>query len=252
MAVHDIPLPPALALLWGRGDRPRRGPKPTLSLDTVVHTAIEIADTEGITRLSMARVAERLGFTTMSLYRYVRSKDDLLLLMDDAAHAGPPPATPGDWRGGLTTWARGVFDTYRRHPWLLQIPVTTPPAGPAHLAWMEAGLQNLRDVDLDEGYKLAIIQLVHGYVRGEAQLSTDVRNAGTEFGAATYGQLVRAVTDADTHPALTHLVASGALDEADEYDDTADFAFGLTTILDGVAQRIGDRGRRAAGRPGGR
>jgi len=37
----------------------------------------------------MRRIAERLGFTTMSLYRYVESKKDVLNLMLDAVLGGP-------------------------------------------------------------------------------------------------------------------------------------------------------------------
>nr|MDT0667378.1 TetR/AcrR family transcriptional regulator [Micromonospora sp. DSM 115978] len=60
-------LPPGVALAWGRRERPRRGPKPTLSLDRVVEAAVEVADAEGLRALSMSVVAERAGYTTMSL-----------------------------------------------------------------------------------------------------------------------------------------------------------------------------------------
>src|SRR5437773_1948961 len=55
-------------LLWGaKGSHGRTG----LSLTGIVAAAIEVADAEGLPALSMRRVAERLGFTTMSLYRHV-------------------------------------------------------------------------------------------------------------------------------------------------------------------------------------
>ena len=60
-------------LLWGTTERPTRGPKPGMSLERIVETAIAIAGEQGLSQLSMRRVAERLGFTTMSLYRYVRA-----------------------------------------------------------------------------------------------------------------------------------------------------------------------------------
>ena len=85
------PLPPRLQLLWGLQERPRRGPKPGLSLERIVDAAIGLADAGGLAAVSMARVAAELGFTTMSLYRYVPTKDDLLELMVDAA-SGLPPA----------------------------------------------------------------------------------------------------------------------------------------------------------------
>ena len=82
------PLPPGLDLLWGRRGRGQRGPKPGLSVDAIVAAAIRIADAEGLEAVSMAQVAEQLGFTTMSLYRHVTSKEELLQLMWNASAQG--------------------------------------------------------------------------------------------------------------------------------------------------------------------
>lgn len=234
-------LPPNLVVLYeGRDLGQRRGPRPALSLDAVIEAGIAIADREGLAGVSMAKVAERLGFTTMSLYRYVKNKDELLLLMADAANNDPPPApTPDAWRDGLATWAWGIFSVYRRHSWLLRAPVSGPPAGPSQLRWMEAGLANLAGIDTHDGLKLQIIQLLHGYARGEAQMSTDLDNLGPEAStAARYGQILRAVTTPQTHPSLHRLLATGILDGPTDYDDEVDFGFGLSTILDGVAQLV--------------
>ena len=59
----------------GAAARPTEGPKPGLSLERIVQAAVELADAEGIGAVSMARVAGELGFTPMSLYRYVEAKD---------------------------------------------------------------------------------------------------------------------------------------------------------------------------------
>jgi len=81
----DPPLPPGLDLLWGRREAGQRGPKRGLSVDAIVEAAIEVGDAEGLGAVSMSRVAKELGFTTMSLYRYVTSKDELLQLMWNAS-----------------------------------------------------------------------------------------------------------------------------------------------------------------------
>ena len=86
---NDSPqLPPGLDLLWGRRERKRHGPKPGLSLEGIVGAAIGVADAEGLGAVSMARVAKELGFTTMSLYRYLTSKEELLQLMWNASAQG--------------------------------------------------------------------------------------------------------------------------------------------------------------------
>src|SRR5689334_284269 len=98
-----------------------------LSEAKVVAAAIDLADRDGVEAVSMARVAERLGFTTMSLYRHVRNKDELLRAMLDRA-LGPPPSAlddPGeDWRAALELWTRSVLEALLRHPWAIRVPVT--------------------------------------------------------------------------------------------------------------------------------
>ena len=76
-----------LVLLWGRRERPTRGPKPALDIERIVRAGVEVADAEGLEALSMRKVAGRLGVGTMSLYRYVPSKQELLDLMFDATLA---------------------------------------------------------------------------------------------------------------------------------------------------------------------
>src|SRR5271156_3032527 len=69
-------LPASIELAWGLGERPRRGPKPGLTLERIVAAGIRVAMTDGLGSVSMGRIAAELGGSTMSLYRYVRAKDD--------------------------------------------------------------------------------------------------------------------------------------------------------------------------------
>ena len=98
--------PTGLERLWRR-DEPERKPRLGLSLERVVGSGVELADGDGLAGVSMKRVAERLGFTTMSLYRYVTSKDELLLLMQDAVWQ-PCPALYAPLDFGLDLMLDGV------------------------------------------------------------------------------------------------------------------------------------------------
>ncbi|MEV4187163.1 TetR/AcrR family transcriptional regulator, partial [Streptosporangium canum] len=124
-------------LLWGT--RSRRG----LSLERIVRAAIELADAEGLAAVSMRRVAERLGFTTMSLYRHVPGKAELVDLMRDEVMGGEPDAgadrRPG-WRAELEAWARDGLALYRRHPWLAEPSGTRRVPGPNAVAGFERAL----------------------------------------------------------------------------------------------------------------
>src|ERR1700742_232150 len=135
MAPSDPPaavrLPPSLELLWGLREAGSRGPRRGLTVERIVDAGIRVAQTEGVAALSMARIAKELGVGTMSLYRYVASKDELLATMVDTGLGAPPPLAPGeDWRGGLMRWAVGVRTAYQSNPWTLRVPISGPPLGP--------------------------------------------------------------------------------------------------------------------------
>ncbi len=247
-------LPPAVELLWQRRDRPRRGPKPGLSLERIVAAAVEIADTDGLAALSMSRLATELGFSTMSLYRYVATKDDLFVLMLDAASPDPPDLLAAadvdgaGWRAGLELWSRANLDGLVRHPWMMEIAITGPPIAPKQVAWMEAALKVLARTPLSPAEQVGVLQLLLVHTLGEARLAVDlsaaVRAAAQTGGptAASYGQLLRQLLDEQRHPAMSAIVAAGVFDAPTEYTDE-DFAFGLGRVLDGIGLLIESRSR---------
>lgn len=227
-------LPPSIELAWGLRHHGSRGPKRGLTLRAIVAAGITVAGAEGIESVSMKRVAAELGVGTMSLYRYVNAKDELLMLMVDAALGPPPSQAAADWRTGLSQWALGVRDAYRSHPWSLKVPITTPPLGPNNVAWMESALASMQDTALTEQQKLSTLLLVSGFVRNSATLTADLQ-AGAEHRPAnlTYGRILSQLIDANRFPAVHQAIASGSLDDEDE-DFEFDFQFGLDRILDGV------------------
>jgi AcrR family transcriptional regulator len=244
MADRDGGLPRSLEVLWRRADRRRGAARQALSLERIVAAAIEVADAEGLDRLSMARVADKLGCATMSLYRHVPSKDDLLVFMMDAAPGDPPAlvVAEGDWRGGLERWAHALRAVYLRHPWVLQITGSSPPLEPGQLAWLDCGLAVLRATRLPPAEKLSVIMLLLFYVRGEAQLAAARTRGGPPDRAgdrqvlARYGQTIAQLIDPARLPALAEAIAAGVFDPGrDDTDATPHFEFGLARVLDGIA-----------------
>ncbi len=254
------PIPPSIELAWGLRDQGARGPKRGLVLERIVEAGIAIAGEEGLDALSMGRVARELGVGTMSLYRYVAAKRELLTLMVDSALGFPPPAQEGeDWRAGLARWAVGVRDAYRRHPWALKIPIDAPPLGPNNVAWLDDALRTLANTPLAEQQKLSSVLLVSGFVRNDATLTADFAAAAEgELVMPGYGTLLAQLTDEADFPALHRAIASGALDDEDDIDH--EFNFGLERVLDGIEVLIErergplrgrSRGRSASPKPRG-
>lgn len=243
----EIELPANLAAAWGLRTRPGKGPKPGLTLERIVSAGVQVAATEGLAAVSMGRVAAELGAATMSLYRYVAAKNELLDLMVDAAIGPPPPAPVGeDWREGLLRFARTHLALLRRQPWIIRVPITSPPLTPNQVAWMDYGLAVLADTTLEEHEKLSTIMTVSGITRNWALLTADITAAAQASGTTadeamlTYGQLLGKLVDPQRFPAVGRLLATGILDMPDETPD-ADFEFGLARILDGIATLIDRR-----------
>jgi AcrR family transcriptional regulator len=246
-------LPASIEAAWGVRQRPNKGPRPALSLDRIVAAAARIAAADGLAAVSMSRVAADLGVSTMSLYRYVAAKDELLALMADLPFEEPPaPLGPEEsWREGLSRWARTELGMYRRNPWVLRIPISGPPVTPNAIVWLERALGCLRDTGLREDEKLSVVLLLTGYVRNQATLEADIAAALAAGAAAaeaemmpSYGRLLARLTDPERFPALHAVIEAGVFDEPDEGD--YDFAFGLERVLDGIEALI-ERKRRTAG-----
>ena len=235
-------LPRAIALAWGAVPSPQRGPKREFSLEQVLDAAVDLADADGIDAVTMPAVAQALGLTAMSLYRYVSSKETLLLLLQDRG-MGLPPGSVSDgqgWRSGLEEYAEASGAVYRRHPWMLDIAITGVASTPNNLAWMEAGLAVLAGTALSREERVAVVLQVSGHARFRALVERGYADRADDAGEQLSGIVVsearllgRLVTE-DRFPELHATLGSGALVD----DSFGNFDFGLARLLDGVADYL--------------
>lgn len=250
-----------IRLLWGgHGPGPaRRGPRPKLTRGEIVTAAVRLADTEGIEAVSMQRVAAVLGYTTMSLYRYLDSKDDLLLLMADAAMAATPPGPreDGDWRAGLEEWCLEVVALYRAHPWMVRLPVTGPPSGPNGVRWMESGLRELSAPGLSAAESVQMLLVLNTVLREtlrmEFEMAESARRQGTRIGdnEGAWAQGLLGVLDPAAFPTVISVLAHLEADEQETVDTRFDpgsvggpaegLGFGIDRILDGIQTYVDGR-----------
>ncbi|MFF8993685.1 TetR/AcrR family transcriptional regulator C-terminal domain-containing protein [Streptomyces sp. NPDC014983] len=240
------PRPAAAGRQGGRAEAPSAPSAPSaLTLGRIVTAAVAVADAEGLAAVSMRRVAAELGVATMSLYRHVTDKDDLLTRMMDMVIAEHPlPAEPPeDWRVAIELACRRLWDRFRRHPWLAPaLSVTRPQMVVSALPYSEWMLSVLhsRGVDLHTAFTAHLMLL--NYARGIAVNLESEREAEAYSGLDseqwmdTQEPEFLEILATGRFPALTRLTAAGY-----DLDLDALFEFGLQRLLDGLAALL-DRG----------
>ncbi|MEV4352913.1 TetR/AcrR family transcriptional regulator C-terminal domain-containing protein [Nonomuraea sp. NPDC049625] len=216
-----------------------------MTRERIVRAAVEIADAEGLSELTMRGLADRLGMATMSLYRHVAGKDDLVLLMVEAVidEFPLPVERPEGWRARLEVSARLQWAGYRAHPWMAGVTSLTRPLPSAsllrHTEWVMAALAGTR---LDATAKMHVHTLVYSYVQGiaanlelerQAQAATGL--SAEEFMAGQEEHLFW-IAESNDYPAFAGVVAELAGDFDLDLDRL--FEFGLGPLLDGLAEVI--------------
>jgi AcrR family transcriptional regulator len=198
--------------LWTRSEPGAR--KARLGRAELAAAAIRVADAEGIDAVSMRRIAIELEVGTMTLYHYVRTKDELLALMVDELLREvvvPDGELPSDWRAAMTAIARRSCDSLLRHPWVFDI-AGDPSIGPNAMRHFDQSWQAVASLDADLDTKLDVITAVDEYVFGycvkERQSFTG--QGGDEPGMVHYMQELLAEGD---YPALQGLTADIGLPE---------------------------------------
>jgi AcrR family transcriptional regulator len=153
-------------LIWLRDEPGAR--RASHSRAQIAAAAVQIADTEGFDAVSMRRVAQALDAGTMTLYHYVRNKDELVMLMNDTVMGEvlvPDGELPERWREAITTIASRSRAAFERHRWTLDR-VSDISIGPNGIKHFEQSLEAVRDTGLAAEERLSLISLVDEYVFG--------------------------------------------------------------------------------------
>jgi AcrR family transcriptional regulator len=163
--------------IWARPAPGER--RPAYTRERIAETAIAIADAEGFDAVSMRRIAAELGAGTMTLYYYVRTKDELIALMDDAIMGEiliPQDEIPDGWREGLAEIARRTQAIFVRHPWSIES-LRNAEGGPNGLRHVEQSLTVAARTGLPVDEQLELMSLVDDYVFGHVIRTAEVRRS---------------------------------------------------------------------------
>lgn len=225
----DTTPPNSITLAWQLHTSPAA--TTGLSIGRIVDTAVKVADEHGLAGLSLRKLGEYLGAGTMTAYRHIRSKEDLVILMVDTAF-GPPPqdmTKAADWREALRMWADGMADRYRQHSWLLDAPLPGVPMTPNRLLWLERILQTLAFTGLNTQRLLDAALLVDGHVRHIAYLRRELRRQTALPPEQSTSWLSELLPDGEL-PMTRQVLTSGLLGDGEDQD----MRMGLDWIIAGI------------------
>jgi AcrR family transcriptional regulator len=231
----DAGLPPGLALAWSLPIKSNKlGRRPSQSVEQIVAAALELADAGGFTAISMPKIAHKIGLTANAIYRYVRSRDELLVLVAEAAWGAAPDLASDahDWRAAASTWTRAMIYRCDVHPWLCELPIRGAPVTPNLLGWAEAILKVLTGAGLSPSESLGCAFLLDAYARQIANTRRDLRDStATSVQSAAVTQFLQPRLQELGYSVLASMMAGSEYSD-DILDD--DVTFGLERILDGI------------------
>ncbi|MER8035417.1 TetR/AcrR family transcriptional regulator [Streptomyces hydrogenans] len=223
-------------------------PRPALTRDQIVSTAVELLDEDGLEGLNMRALGQRLNSAATAVYWHVKNKDGLVALAGDRVwdEIRLPDVDAVGWRAAATAMATDLHGVFTRHPWLVQ-------ALAAHLFHGEAKARH-------DDHSLAVYEAagftgaeadraaaaVFTYVLGNASgasataaLSRRIRREGGDPEEVFAATLKEAAEVASRFPRLRSRVdamSTAAVTYAEGPEDT--FAFGLDALLDGLTARL--------------
>src|SRR5215471_3958878 len=219
-----------------RKDAPGRKRR-TLDQAQVVHAALELLDEVGMDELTMRRLAERLDVKAASLYRHVRNKDELLVLLaDEIAGETPLAGSTGSWRDQLTEIAWNVRRGLLAHRDAARLLAVTPPFGPRRLRHIERLLQILRSAGFSARDAARAAYHCNNFVTEFAadEARFDAFAAGSKSGRKKLFAGARRHFKSlpkDKYPTLVEMA-----DELGADDSDGNFQFGLEILLRGLAK----------------
>ncbi|WP_214409184.1 TetR/AcrR family transcriptional regulator [Sphaerisporangium fuscum] len=225
-----------------RRGRPASGSE--LTSAAVVAVARELLRDEGVERLSMRRLAARLGVDVSSLYWHVRNKDALLDLLADDLMAGARPPDPGlPWREQLEAVALEFRRLLLAHRDAAKIVAGRWVTGPNTLRAMERLVTPLLAAGFEGREAAQVGFLLSSYVTGFVLQELSPMNAAEARGAAPEEVLAQANRELKALPAEEFPSLLLVADDLTARTMEERFRLGLDLTLSGLEERR----RRATG-----
>ncbi|WP_297601805.1 TetR/AcrR family transcriptional regulator [Mycobacterium sp.] len=204
-----------------------------LSRERVLLGALTVADAGGLQSLTIRSLAQELGVKPMSVYYYVANKGEIIDGIVDLVYGEIElPALDGDWRAEMRRRASSAREVLRVHSWAIPLLQSRTNPGPATLRHHDAVIGSLRSAGFSVVMTAHAFALIDSYVFGFALSEAALPVNGPET-VAEVATAMMPVDMAAVYPHLIEFTTEHILKPG--YDYGAEFDFGLTLILDGLA-----------------
>ena len=142
--------------------------RPRVTRDVIVDAAIALADAEGLSAVSIRRVAAALETRPMSLYSHIERKDDLIdLMIDRIAGDFLLDTVPDEWRDALRAIARATRSACLGHPWIIDAVGRRTVLGPNAIRHLEQSLAAVAGLELETSLAVDILRVVDKFTLGQ-------------------------------------------------------------------------------------
>ena len=158
----------------------RGGPRPRLSREIFISTALELLNEGGIEQFSITKLGKRLNATAMSIYTYFPSRDALLEAAADHVFAlFTPPPEVDCWQEYMLAWVNAIIRHFERFPAALEVLAWDEHVSASWLrAWIPAArVLRRKQPDLDrlavitDWFLVTTIGFIYAHLRGTKRLA---------------------------------------------------------------------------------
>ena len=207
-----------------------------MSRERVLAGALAVADRGGLPALTIRTLAQELGTKPMTVYHYVRNKEEILDgLVDIVFDEIELPVVGGAWRTELSRRAHSARLVLRRHPWAIPLLESRTSPGPATLRHHDAVLGTLRAAGFtlaDTAHAYAVLDaFVYGYAVQEAALPFEGPG-----GVSDVADPIMELMAAGEYPHMVEMATQYYLRPGYDFGD--EFQYGLDLLLDALARSI--------------
>ncbi len=187
--------------------RRERPAKPALTRQGIIDVALTILRDEGLSKVTMRRIAEALDTGPASLYVYVRNTADLHAQILDALLSAvtEPLPTEGTWRDQLKQLLMHYMLVLFEYPEIARMTLTTHPSGPNYLTLVEHILALVKEGGIPDREAAWMVDLLLLYTTADAA-EHSTRESSTQ--AADEDSALAAVittVDASRYPHIARL-----------------------------------------------